>query len=107
MGFEHYLVSNDARRLDFPVVVITLVGEIVDKMMDDPANDLFGGYYPFLRRMVIPFVLIMIFIFVYDLSGGSALISAIFTGLLLGPVLLLERLMIIYLIKRDYNENRK
>ena len=85
--------------------MITLVGELVDKMMDDPANDLFGGYYPFLRRLVIPFVLIMIFIFVYDLSNGSALISAIFTGFLLGPVLLLERLMIISMLKQNESEN--
>jgi len=99
------LVRNDAWRLDFPLVVIALVGEIVDKMMVDPANDLFGGYYPFLRRMVIPFLLIMIFIFSYDLSNGSALLSAIFTGFSLGPVLVLERLMIIYLIKQNKNEN--
>jgi len=99
------LVRNDAWWLDFPLVVIALVGEIVDKMMVDPANDLFGGYYPFLRRMVIPFVLIMIFIFSYDLSNGSALLSAIFTGFSLGPVLVLERLMIIYLIKQNENEN--
>ena len=97
------MVRNDAWRLDFPLVVITLVGEIVDKMMVDPANDLFGGYYPFLRRLIIPLVLIMIFIFVFDLSNGSALIS----GFLLGPVLLLERLMIIYLIKQNLNENRQ
>ena len=99
------MVRNDAWRLDFPLVVIALVGEIVDKMMVDPANDLFGGYYPFLRRMVIPFLLIMIFIFSYDLSNGSALLSAIFTGFSLGPVLVLERLMIIYLIKQNENEN--
>ena len=101
------MVRNDAWRLDFPIVVITLVGEIVDKMMVDPANDLFGGYYPFLRRLVIPFVLIMIFIFVYDLSNGSALISAIFTGFSIGPLLILERLMIIYMIKQNLNENRQ
>jgi len=100
------LVRNDAWRLDFPLVVIALVGEIVDKMMVDPANDLFGGYYPFLRRMVIPFLLIMIFIFSYDLSNGSALLSAIFTGFSLGPVLVLERLMIIYLIKQNENKNK-
>ena len=100
------MVRNDAWRLDFPLVVIALVGEIVDKMMVDPANDLFGGYYPFLRRMVIPFLLIMIFIFSYDLSNGSALLSAIFTGFSLGPVLVLERLMIIYLIKQNENENK-
>ncbi len=100
------MVRNDAWWLDFPLVVIALVGEIVDKMMVDPANDLFGGYYPFLRRMVIPFVLIMIFIFCYDLSNGSALLSAIFTGFSLGPVLVLERLMIIYLIKQNENENK-
>ena len=101
------MVRNDAWRLDFPLVVITLVGDIVDKMMDNPADDLFGGYYPFLRRLVIPFVLLMIFFFVYDLSNGSALISAIFTGFSIGPLLILERLMIIYLIKQNLNENRQ
>jgi len=105
LGIEYSLVRNDAWRLDFPLVVIALVGEIVDKMMDDPANDLFGGYYPFLRRMVIPFVLIIIFIFLYDLSSSNTLISAIFTGFSLGPVLILERLLIIYLIKLNQNEN--
>ena len=105
MGIEYSLVRNDAWRLDFPLVVIALVGEIVDKMMDDPANDLFGGYYPFLRRLVLPFVFFVIFISVFELSNGSMFISAIITGLSLGPVLVLERLIIIYLIKQNENEN--
>tara|TARA_B100000945_G_scaffold299929_1_gene281051 strand:+ start:1390 stop:1671 length:282 start_codon:yes stop_codon:yes gene_type:complete len=86
--------------LDNPLVVIALVGDIVDKMMVDPANDLFGGYYPFIRRMVLPLVLILISIFIYDLSNGNMLVSAIVTGFSIGPVLILERIMIIYLIKQ-------
>ena len=105
MGLEYNLGHYDAWRLDIPIVVIALVGEIVDKMMVDPANDLFGGYYPFLRRIVLPFVLIIIFIFVFDLSNGSMLISAIITGFSIGPVLILERILIIYLLKQKENEN--
>ena len=94
------MVHFDDWRLDIPLVVITLVGDIVDKMMVDPANDLFGGYYPFLRRMVLPLVLILISIFVYNLSNGNLLISAVVTGFSIGPVFILERIMIIYLIKQ-------
>ncbi len=94
------MVHSDDWRLDNPLVVIALVGDIVDKMMVDPANDLFGGYYPFIRRMVLPLVLILISIFIYDLSNGNMLVSAIVTGFSIGPVLILERIMIIYLIKQ-------
>ncbi len=99
------MVHNDDWRLDIPLVVIALVGDIVDKMMADPANDLFGGYYPFLRRMVLPLVLILISIFVYNLSNGNMLVSAIVTGFSIGPVFILERIMIIYLIKQKDTQN--
>ena len=82
-----------------------MVGEIVDRMMKNPANDLFGGYYPFIRRMILPTILIIIFILLMDLSNGSMAISAIFTGFSVGPVLLLERVIIIYLIKQKNIEN--
>ena len=82
-----------------------MVGEIVDRMMKNPANDLFRGYYPFIRRMILPTILIIIFILLMDLSNGSMAISAIFTGFSVGPVLLLERVIIIYLIKQKNMEN--
>lgn len=85
--------------------MIALVGDIVDKMMVDPANDLFGGYYPFIRRMVLPLVLILISIFMYNLSNGNMLVSAIVTGFSIGPVFILERIMIIYLIKQKDTKN--
>ncbi len=81
-----------------------MVGELVDKMMNNPANDLFGGYYPFLRRVTLPFVLIMIFMLMYDLFNGSMAISAIITGFSVGPVLILERIMVIYLLKQNEME---
>jgi len=99
------LVHYDDWRLDIPLVVIALVGDIVDKMMVDPANDLFGGYYPFIRRMVLPLVLILISIFMYNLSNGNMLVSAIVTGFSIGPVFILERIMIIYLIKQKDTKN--
>ncbi len=99
------MVHYDDWRLDIPLVVIALVGDIVDKMMVDPANDLFGGYYPFIRRMVLPLVLILISIFMYNLSNGNMLVSAIVTGFSIGPVFILERIMIIYLIKQKDTKN--
>ena len=99
------MVHFDDWRLDIPLVVIALVGDIVDKMMVDPANDLFGGYYPFIRRMVLPLVLILISIFMYNLSNGNMLVSAIVTGFSIGPVFILERIMIIYLIKQKDTKN--
>ncbi len=99
------MVYLDDKRLDIPLVVIPLVGELVDKMMVDPANDLFGGYYPFLRRIVLPFILIMVFILIFDLSKGSMIISAIFTGFSIGPILILERMLVIHLITQHDKEN--
>ncbi len=99
------MVHFDDWRLDIPLVVIALVGDIVDKMMVDPANDLFGGYYPFIRRMVLPLVLILISVFVYNLSNGNMLVSAIVTGFSIGPVFILERIMIIYMIKQKDKQN--
>ena len=81
-----------------------MVGELVDRMMENPANDLLGGYYPFLRRVILPLVLILFFILLIDISNGSIAIAAIFTGFSLGPVLILERVMVIYLIKQKDKE---
>ena len=71
--------------------------EMVDRAIDNPAYDMLGGYHMFLRRVTIPILLILIFMIVYDfllryLSGDLTLIlSALITGLSVGPILGLER----------------
>ena len=73
------------------------IDQMVDRVIDNPAYDMFGGYHIFLRRVTIPILLILIFMIVYDfllgyLSGDLTLIlSALITGLSVGPILGLER----------------
>ena len=73
------------------------IDQMVARVLDNPAYDMFGGYHMFLRRVTIPILLILIFMIVYDfllryLSGDLTLIlSALITGLSVGPILGLER----------------
>ena len=73
------------------------IDQMVDRVIDNPAYDMFGGYHIFLRRVTIRILLILIFMIVYDfllryLSGDLTLIlSALITGLSVGPILGLER----------------
>ena len=73
------------------------IDQMVARVIDNPAYDMFGGYHMFLRRVTIPILLILIFMIVYDfllryLSGDLTLIlSALITGLSVGPILGLER----------------
>ena len=72
---------------------------IVDKVVNNPAYELLGGYQLFLRRVTIPIILVLILLLSYTLfssfiSPDNATILAFgFTGLLLGPVLNLDRLL--------------
>tara|TARA_B100000700_G_scaffold320087_1_gene416664 strand:- start:382 stop:651 length:270 start_codon:yes stop_codon:yes gene_type:complete len=71
--------------------------QMVDRVIDNPAYDMFGGYHIFLRRVTIPIILILVFMMVYDflskfLSDDTTMIlSALITGLSVGPILGLER----------------
>ena len=71
--------------------------QMVDRVIDNPAYDMFGGYHIFLRRVTIPILLILIFMIVYDFLGGylssdlTLILSALITGLSVGPILGLER----------------
>ena len=73
------------------------IDQMVARVIDNPAYEMFGGYHMFLRRVTIPILLILIFMIVYDfllryLSGDLTLIlSALITGLSVGPILGLER----------------
>tara|TARA_B100001179_G_scaffold76402_1_gene53743 strand:+ start:584 stop:853 length:270 start_codon:yes stop_codon:yes gene_type:complete len=70
--------------------------EMVDRVIDNPAYDMLGGYYMFLRRVAIPILLILIFMIVYDFLLGylssdlTLILSALLTGLSVGPILGIE-----------------
>ena len=71
--------------------------EMVDRAMDNPAYDMFGGYHMFLRRVTIPITLILIAMMVYTFLSGylsddiSLILPALVTGLSVGPIFGLER----------------
>ena len=70
--------------------------DMVDRVIDNPAYDMFGGYHMFLRRVTIPILLILIFMIVYDFLLGylssdlTLILSALVTGLSVGPIFGLE-----------------
>ena len=63
---------------------------LVDNAIDNPAFELFGGYHLFLRRLLIPLLIAILAILLYDLTNHKFL-SAILTGLAVGPIFNLER----------------
>jgi uncharacterized membrane-anchored protein YitT (DUF2179 family) len=69
---------------------------MVDRVIVNPAYDMFGGYHMFLRRVTIPILLILIFMIVYDFlleylsSDLTLILSALVTGLSVGPIIGLE-----------------
>ena len=71
--------------------------EMVDRAMDNPAYDMFGGYHMFMRRVTIPIILILIARMVYTFLSGylsddiSLILTALVTGLSVGPIFGLER----------------
>ncbi len=71
--------------------------EMVDRVIDNPAYDMFGGYHLFLRRVTIPIILILIAMMVYTFLSGyfsddlTLILTALVTGLSVGPILGLER----------------
>ncbi|CAI8214491.1 MAG: Uncharacterised protein [Methanobacteriota archaeon] len=82
-----------------------MVGDLVDRAITSPINDLMGGYYVFLRRLLLPAIFILIFLLVFDISNGSSVLAAIITGGSLGPVLLLEQWFIIRLAESNAPQN--
>ena len=70
--------------------------EMVDRVIDNPAYDMLGGYHMFLRRVTIPILLVLIFMIVYDFLLGylssdlTLILSALLTGLSVGPILGIE-----------------
>ncbi|MEC7686378.1 MAG: hypothetical protein VYB47_02285 [Candidatus Thermoplasmatota archaeon] len=80
--------------------------EMVDRVIDNPAYDMFGGYHIFLRRVTIPILLILVFMMVYDIiskllsEDATLILSALVTGLSIGPIFGIER----YFAERWYGK---
>tara|TARA_B110000003_G_scaffold71719_1_gene73025 strand:- start:1493 stop:1741 length:249 start_codon:yes stop_codon:yes gene_type:complete len=64
--------------------------DIIDNAIDNPAFEMFGGYHIFLRRLLIPLLLLILALIIYDLTNNK-IITAVLTGLSLGPIVNLER----------------
>ena len=52
--------------------------EAVDRVLNNPAFEMLGGYYMVLRRVVIPILLILIFMSVYRFLLGDIYSSLTF-----------------------------
>ena len=73
--------------------------ELLDDAIDNPAFELLGGYHLFLRRFLIPLILAILFLFIYDLFD-NLIFSAIITGLSLGPIINLERYLAVRKLRK-------
>ena len=85
--------------------------EIVDQVTGNPAFDGLGGYYIFLRRVLIPLVLAGVCLSSYSLMstwfdhGVSIVVAGMFTGLSVGPILTLEKMYGLWLGRRIYRQH--
>ena len=73
--------------------------ELLDDAIDNPAFELLGGYHLFLRRFLIPLILAILFLFIYDLFD-NLIFSAIITGLTVGPIINLERYLAVRKLRK-------
>ena len=73
--------------------------ELLDDAIENPAFELLGGYHLFLRRFLIPLILAILFLFVYDLFD-NLIFSSIITGLSLGPIINLERYLAVRKLRK-------
>ena len=73
--------------------------ELLDDAIDNPAFELLGGYHLFLRRFLIPLILAILFLFIYDLFD-NIIFSAIITGISVGPIINLERYLAVRKLRK-------
>ena len=73
--------------------------ELLDDAIDNPAFELLGGYHLFLRLFIIPLILAILFLFVYDLFD-NIIFSSIITGLSVGPIINLERYLAVRKLRK-------
>ena len=73
--------------------------ELLDDAIDNPAFELLGGYHLFLRRFLIPLIIAILFLFVYDLFD-NLIFSSIITGLSVGSIINLERYLAVRKLRK-------
>ena len=80
----------------------------VDDVINNPAYDMLGGYHIFLRRMLIPIFIILIALLVWTItepyissSLTRKIVTAVITGLSLGPVTNFDRGVAEWLRRRN------
>ena len=73
--------------------------ELLDDAIDNPAFELLGGYHLFLRRFLIPLILAILFLFIYDLFD-NLIFSSIITGLSVGPIINLEKYLAVRKLRK-------
>lgn len=71
----------------------------VDDIINNPAYEMLGGYQIFLRRMAIPAFLLIFALFIWTLTEHK-LVTAILTGLAVGPAFNLDRALAEWLRRR-------
>ena len=73
--------------------------ELLDDAIENPAFELLESYHLFLRRFLIPLILAILFLFVYDLFD-NIIFSSIITGLSVGPIINLERYLAVRKLRK-------
>lgn len=62
-------------------------------MIDDGSEDLFGGFWPFMRRVFLLFLPLWVYLLCWS-AGLNVLISAIIAGLSVSTVAIFEKIRI-------------
>ncbi|MCH2440929.1 MAG: hypothetical protein MK169_00550 [Candidatus Thalassarchaeum sp.] len=76
------------------------LSDTVDDVINNPAFEMLGGYHIFLRRMLIPIILLLFALLVWTITNHK-LLTALLTGLAAGPVFNLDRAIAEWLRRRD------
>ena len=71
----------------------------VDDVINNPAYEMLGGYQIFIRRMLIPTLLVIFALFVWSVTEHK-LITAALTGLAVGPAFNFDRAVAEWLKRR-------
>ena len=88
--------------------------DAIDQFLDNPAYDIEGGssYLPFVKRITFPIYLFLIFLLTWNLlvsinlfsSGVNQILTALITGLMVGPILNFDRAVALW-VRRQQLEN--
>ncbi len=85
--------------------------DAIDQFLDNPAYEIEGGhsYLPFVKRITFPIYLFLIFLMTWNLlesinvfsSGINQILTALLTGLMVGPILNFDRAVALWVRSRQ------